>query len=658
MATVYEICLAASEAAEEWFDIDDLGITEPARTTVCASTDTLTFLVKGANAFTDDSLFADGAVVRYRRVKDGVARLLFLGRVQPHERTCDPSEGYAVEVRGMWDWFEDTPMRQDWIVDAGTIASPRVILFCAGNGVRMTTGAQIEQCVEVAREAGCPCAAPASGDIDAGFTPPFDEQDNIFVADAVCKALANHPHACCWFDYSERAPRLYVRTRQSLTSVSLSVAGKTGIRIKARTDLQPPAVAIVYQRGASTSVEYMPYVEGESDAARRARLSQSGVIWGSFELQPGSSSTVSQDIEVEAVPLTMDAQIGWLKSRVNELSDVADIDIELVSFTRSSGLSSPHPNILVKGALQNWMGVSHQRETFTAVVNIIDSFGGEEVARSQETFTVEVVTTTATTKTYRTLASYDSGETAPEGLAAALWAEWQQLHHDGVISIAEVEPSLDLAPGKTLNLTAGRAEWASMKAMIIRVTETFADGLTVCEFGVPGWIDLDSRVAWYRNCRTRRFAWSRRLRDETDDDGGGGIADVPVPRSGSRANALKRRRIYDPDAEVKHEIDLNPSIIEESDVKTLTPRKIKFAEGIGEAAKEREAYILCSEPGEPSEDTTSDPCEDHPEGGDGVGAGSDPGATAMTGQGGSDVVPAEEETGGAAAAACETQCEC
>jgi len=250
VATVYEICEATSNpATETWADIDTLGVSAPVRTRMMCGVDTLTFNVLGATAFTAAALFAPKTVVRFRRVVDeGDPELLFMGRVQPVDRGAEPSESYAVEVRGMWDWFEATPMRQDWTESDTTLSKPRAILFCAADGSRITTGAQIEQCVAVARAAGCPCAAPAAGDVMAGFTPPFDEQINISIANAICKALANHPHASCWFDYSERAPRLYVRTRGSLTSVSVAVAGQTGIRVKARTDLQPPAMAVCFEK--------------------------------------------------------------------------------------------------------------------------------------------------------------------------------------------------------------------------------------------------------------------------------------------------------------------------------------------------------------------------------------------------------------------------
>lgn len=609
MATTYEICLAKDDPAQEqWATINDLGITDPERVRLLAATDTLTFTVKAGSALTDDALFAHKALVRFRRVTDGVPELLFLGRVYPEDRGAEgPSESYAVEVRGMWDWFEAAPMRQPWTESAGVVRKPRVILFCDADGNRMTTGAQIAECVIAARAAGCPCAAPAPGDILSGFTPPFDEQVNVSIAVAVCKALANHPHACCWFDYSERAPRFYVRTRQSLPAVTLDVAGKTGIRVKPRKDLQPPALAICFEKehtvdGQSrrqTVIDYAPLVAGETPEQTQDRLAQADVVWGVFDLQGSSRQTVSQEIVVEELSAAPGA-VAWWKSKVPRLADYADADIVLSNPQRSGALSLPA--ILVKGTIQKWMNVDIEREVFTVDAKLTRRAGGLVVEVRKEKLSVELLMTDAVTKTYKTTTAYDSGESVPVGMAAAMWAEWQQLHYQGRVTVAEEEPALSLAPGKVLNLSGGRPEWAGMAAMISRVTERFQSGETECEFGVPGWIDLDSRFAWYRSCRTRRYAFSRVLRDAGADDGGGGVTDVPGVRDAGDTAEIIRRRFFDPAASVRHEIDLDAqsfSFATSSDgttTRVIKPREVlvPYLNGTGTPVAKL-AQCLCSE---------------------------------------------------------------
>jgi len=596
MATVYEVCLALEDAGSEvWFGLAELGLSEPERTRVVAGVDMLTLRGTGPTAFTDDQLFAYHALLRFRRVDNGTPRLLFLGRVEPYERVCEASETYTIEVRGIWGWLDETPMRQDWAVLEQTVTKPRVILFCDEAGARISTGQQIEQCVQAARAAGCPLAEPEPGDIAAGFTPPFDEQVVIMISHAICKALANHPHAVCWVDYSERLPRLRVATRQSLPAVSVSVAGKLGIRIKPREDQQPTAVAICYERESEADgqsylesfIDYAPVIDGETTAETRARLAQAGVIWGVYDLQGGSRQTVTQDIEVAAIPVTMDGRIGFIKQHIPRLADFADIDIELESWSRSG--DTELVNILLKGAIYGWMPVDWERQTVTAEVTLINRDGEDDVVeRRKETLTLEFVATSAETRTYRTTAAFDPGEPAPEGIAAAMWEEWQQLHHDGVVSVAEDECSGSVEPGKVINLTGGRTEWTTMAAMIRRVTERFDAGVTEIEFGVPTWIDLDSRVAWYRTNRARSYAFSRYLRVELEE-GDVGIADTSAKRDGGNVTDIHRRRFVGDNGA---DVDINPDEdLPEGEVAKF--REISYVDSDGVP---QTASVLATEP--------------------------------------------------------------
>lgn len=590
MAVVYQICIAQStEGAETWVNINSLGIVNPVRNRMICGVDTLSFTVQAATAMTDASdYFAAKTLIRFRKLDGSTPTLLFLGRVYPIARSADgPSESYQVQVRGMWDWFENTPMRQEWTESETTLSKPRVILFCDSVGDRMTTGAQIEQCVAVARAAGCPCAESVSGDIMTGWTPPFDEQTNISVANALNKALANHPHASCWFDYSERAPRLYVRTRQSLTSVSVSVAGQVGIKVRSREDLQPPALAIVFERentddGDShlqTVIDHAPVIAGESASATQDRLNQVDAIWGVFDLIGSSRQTVSQKIETEAFAGLADlASKAWWKKHVPWLADYADADIELDASTAARSGTLNLSRILTDGAIQEWMTVDTEREQFSVSARLTRRADEEIAEVRDEKLNVELPMTSATTKTYRKLVSYDSGESIPEGLAAAMWAEWLQLHHECTVSIVEEEPSLALAPGKTLNLTGGMSAWASMAAMIVRVTEQFSSGMTTVEVGVPGWVDLDSRVAWYRACRTRRYAFSRKLRQADGDADDGGTSEVASKRDGSTPGQT-RQLVVSAVAGEGGSIQLKPEQLDDDE--TIGVRTISWHDGAG-----------------------------------------------------------------------------
>jgi len=609
MATIYEICEAQSTAgAETWYTLDSLGISSPAPVYLIAGVDTLTLNVTGQTAFTDDFCFDHNTLVRLRRtIGTADPEYLFLGRVRVPSRGIDgTSEGNTITIHGMWSWFENTVMRQDWTEpDASTVTKPRVILFCNGAGGRMTTGEQIEQCVNVARAAGCPVAEPVAGDIDNGWTPPYDEQTNIMVSVAISKALVNHPHASIWFDYSTREPRMYCRTRQSLTAVNIDIAGRSDIRITARKDQQPPCVTICYEKeysndgqsGVTTYVDFAPVVAGETAAETNVRLSQVDAIWGLYDLQGSSMQTTSQEIEIEALAAAP-SSIAWWKTHRPALSDYADADITLSNPQRYGALGLG--NILIKGAIQKWMNKDFENERFTVDAILSRKISGAEVEKKKETLSITLPMTNAQTKTYKTTTSFDSGESIPEGIAATMWLEWMQLHYDGSITIIEEEPTFNVFPGQTVNLINGRSEWATMAAMVKRVSIDIDSGTTTIEFGLPSWIDIDSRVAWYRNCRTRRYSMSRKLRDDTDDNGGGGVQDVAATRDGQTPDVIIRQRMYDPSATVKHVIDLNsggfafdtPS--DGNAVKTMQPREMYVGYLDGTTLKFAKAQVFCS----------------------------------------------------------------
>jgi hypothetical protein len=414
----------------------------------------------------------------------------------------------------------------------------------------------------------------APGDIAAGFIPPFDEQINISVAQTILKALANHPHSVCCFDYSRRLPAFRVASRLDLPSVSLDIsADAESVSITSREDLVPPAVAICFQKpmadGESqwmyTAVDHAPAVEGETAETRNARLSQAGVLWAVYDLAGFSAQYQVDEQSVGVEPLDWDANKtsqAWWSRWCPQLSD-PNITAVTISSPSYSG-TGEMPNLLLSGVTQEWMEVGTEEETFTADALI---FTGPVILPYEirtEKLIAKLKTTDAVTKTYRrrTLSSADTGDSVPEGLAAQMWSEWQQVHHDGSIVIVQAESRVDIGPGQTLNLVGGRAEWAAMLALVKRVTEGFADGTATVEFGVPQWVDIDSRFAFYRNCRNRRWSFSRNIAAPHDqpelEDGPGsaGINGVPGSRDGGNTTHIIRRVFDNPAAEVAHRVDI------------------------------------------------------------------------------------------------------
>ncbi len=599
--TVYRICEAQStEAAETWFDFDSLGISKPAFEFVCAGTDRCTLRVTGQTAFTDSTefevdevtynLFQYKKVLRIARSIDGGStEYLFLGRVDhdPYRGMDGLTEHYSITILGMWDWFEHTPMRQDWVESSSvTVSKPRAILFCGPAGARMTTGAQIQQCIAVARTGGCPVATPTTGDIISGFTPPFDEVVNISVAQAVIKALVNHPHAAAWFDYSQREPVMYVKSRAALTAVNVDIAGRRDIFVSPRNDQVPPCIALCFEKsvtvnGASsvaTNYDYAPLVAGETESETAARLQQVDAIWGVYNLDGSSTSFKKQKIVVEALSKNGDwmTSKAWWKAAKPELGKYADADITLSNPTMAADETQSLPNILKEGTVQPWMDKEFERQRFMIDAKLTRRVNGYVTDVKKHNLSIELPMTDATSKTYREQNDYDPGESIPTGVAAALYDEFSQLHYDCTFTLIDQEPEFNILPGKAVNFINGITAWTTMAAMVSRVSIDLDTGATACQVGFPKWLDLDSRVAWFRNCNQRQAAWSRIYRDEPDTsvDGTQGFPNV---RDAQISDENYRKRFVN-DGNPVHSIDINPGDITGASARAMKPREIKTLE--------------------------------------------------------------------------------
>lgn len=85
-------------------------------------------------------------------------------------------------------------------------------------------------------------------------------------------------------------------------------------------------------------------------------------------------------------------------------------------------------------------------------------------------------------------------ETPPAGLAAAFYASSNVLQWQGSLALKELECSRAIYLGSYVNLTGGRAAWASMNAVVQSTTEDIANGLTNIELGPPEHLGLEDFV--------------------------------------------------------------------------------------------------------------------------------------------------------------------
>lgn len=559
-----------------WISLATLGASNCERTRMICGVDTFTFTITAAAALTDNISFAYNSLVSIRRqatddLQAATEEWYFRGRVRSVPRHGSSlSESVQVAIHGPWSWFERTLYRQSWAEGAGSVSKPRAVLYMQADGNRLATGPQLKAIATVAIASGAPCTVQ---DIAGGITPPYDEQINITCAAAIVKVLSNHPHGAVWFDYSTEVPVLCYGQRSSLTAVSIDIQGRDDISINERTDLQVPAIAIYYEKQNTVDGAVIPQTTRDLYPAN-ADPYAADVLSAVYDLRGDTVTTVSQYIKAEQFPSNYNSA-DWWKARVPRLNDYTSITISGGNRLGDTNLA----NILVEGEKAPWMNQSFEKERIQCdVLCVMEDGNGNIVDKHTETVTLEVTATGCPNgeTVYRTMASFDPGEEIPSGIAQSLYTEWLQMHYEGRIVLTEDDPSGSAMPGKRLNLTNGRAEWATLSALICRTTEDIDNGRTTIEFGPPSWTDIDARVAFERTARSRQYAQSRALITGTSTATGiQGPSSAQELRDGSTNSNLHISRFQDT-VDAAKIINLNPALISPAAVvsgsKEIQPR--------------------------------------------------------------------------------------
>jgi hypothetical protein len=133
------------------------------------------------------------------------------------------------------------------------------------------------------------------------------------------------------------------------------------------------------------------------------------------------------------------------------------------------------------------------------------------------------------------MTSETEAEPVPTGLAQAIYDAAGTLQYDGALELTEEECSGMAAPGFLLNLTGGRAEWATMFAQIQRVEERVDLGQTRVTVGPAKHLGHADLATLLRVNRNRRISY--RLSERMSGSGSGNAAKVQggeqLPRSDS-----------------------------------------------------------------------------------------------------------------------------
>ena len=181
---------------------------------------------------------------------------------------------------------------------------------------------------------------------------------------------------------------------------------------------------------------------------------------------------------------------------------VDDLPRELLDGSVEQWMRKKTGNVLVKFGIKAKGGLSPAE--IEKVVSILGPFG---VVTSDAGPQITVRATNATTKLYKGLNFWKPAEAVPSGVAQALYTNLSTLPWQGSWSLIERDTGGTRYHGRTLNITGGRTEWATMKALVQSVSWNVADGSTVISFGPPEHLGPQDLIELQRMLRTNPVTW-------------------------------------------------------------------------------------------------------------------------------------------------------
>jgi hypothetical protein len=521
--------------------VADWGLSAVTRERVNQAPDFVTFRAEGTPSDADP-IFAHGSVVRIFR--SGVP--WFYGRVvEVPGRAAAKMEEQLYRIAGPWWYLENLVFQQEWTTTNGVTTDliatnkSRLILGQKADGTKLSTGTAIAEVLAYATARGVPLTV---GDVTPDATAPYAEALDRSCAEVIRNLLRWTPDAMAAFDYSTTPnPTLSIKRRADAATISLPAYGApiSGLELTPRYDLQAPAVVLKFEQTNDIDNDTFTSLIVQA-APSTATGDEFGALVMTLDLAGARATYQQQPVRTAPIPQSDTATdvIAWWKGKFAWLKDFSDDDLTVESGTQSTVIENPadYPDVtladvqseLLSGSIAAWMNLKSAPVLVSATLKFTGTATDESAAvfgtDNEKVLYTRVVGTNAETQTYSRLTSETEAEPVPEGLAQALYDAVSVLQYDGVIELTEPECSGTGAPGVLLNLTGGRAEWASMAAQIQRVEEKLDTGLTKITVGPAHHLGRGELTTWLRANRNRRISY--RLGERTSGSGGGNAAKV------------------------------------------------------------------------------------------------------------------------------------
>jgi len=580
-------------------DFNDLGIVDAQVTFQSASVSRAQLRVPVNSTRTADPLFAYKQAVAITR--DG--QPFFSGVcITPPLDSAPNSQAVTYDIVDAWWWLERIAYRQrwkTWDADAEAVAwsyKSRCILGQDEDGNRLTSGEQIRDLVDYAIAKGAPLQREDLSAAWPAIPLIYQEEKGKSCAQHIASLLQLAPDAIAWIDHSTAPPTFRCSLADNLAAVTVAyLPSDVAARIVARNDLQIPGLTVDFE---STYVEHID-AAGETPAYdivhERTVTQEAGTVdapdavFETIQLSGGSSHMLAQAIVVEAFPddggdpaaEDLDNEAFWTE----RLPWLADAGITGLSIHDGARDHTDLPSILIEGTIQPWMDVDAEPCIVTAKVDYYQSDADAETVVKKEDvlITFRCVVTDATSKTYRRQDSQTAPESIPAGFADALYASWSRLQYDGRISRVAAAGFTDAVVGNALNLSGGRSAWASMAALVQRVSHNLATGSTTIDFGPPRQLTADTLMQMLRALRDRppSIRAELRLSGSASDSPEGVALGGKTPRSDATRGegAYTQLVLKSTQTATSQRINLDPAAITDDQTLEIKPRKFTVCNG-------------------------------------------------------------------------------
>jgi len=430
---------------------------------------------------------------------NGVRR--FYGRVVkvPASSSGD-SESLEILAKSPWNDLEETVYQQQWKIrhisdgqaSLDAFYRSRVVLGQDADAKQIGARAQMLDILNYAIMCG---AEISIGEISADTQMLLDETKDITCAEAAARTLKWLPNSAVWFDYAgDGFPSLNISPREALPTAE--IRAEDG-RVKkfsasARPDLVVSGVSIKYE-SENTEGEYSwltvsedNYPDGFNPASKKA-------IVMNVELAGYKATCQKYQAVCESIQPSSPA---WWKSRVPSLADAQSLSVS--AYSREGSL----PLELVSGSLGNCLGIDGASDIVRATVSYDDGEGGT-VTRDVG---VKLMSTRAASGTHCAWTTTQAAETAPQGLAKAIYEAVSEMQYEGEISL--IGSKSENYVGRRLRVLGAGTQWENMNSPVVSASEDLFTEILTLRFGPPKHLYPDELAELFRINRNRKVSTS------------------------------------------------------------------------------------------------------------------------------------------------------